>query len=110
MIKLKLGQILKHKTSDDNFIVEIIAEGGANLSGGWFTDKEIEEKFILPKEKWVPEYKEGYYYIDNDAIVNSTYNANNHLDLKRIDIGNCFQTEAEALIASDKIKELLKNL
>jgi hypothetical protein len=93
--------------------------------GGYFVgNEEVEAKFschsengaggncehvkVEEKEEW-PKEAEIYYYFNSILEIHPTVNSENS-DKSRINLGNCFRTEAEAKVASDKIRELLLSL
>lgn len=61
-------------------------------------------------ERWKPEINEQFWYLD--ACVQPTPTTNNdwRIDKTRIARGNCFRTEAEAQVAAEKVKALLRSL
>lgn len=62
-------------------------------------------------ERWKPEDREIYFSVD--TIFGETAcitNLNEHEDVLRYDIGNCFKTKEEAEKAQAKVKELLLSL
>ena len=60
------------------------------------------------EEVWKPKIDEGYYYIDSGLDVPLCNWLDDSMDDSLFNIGNCFQTEAEAQAMADKFKELLK--
>lgn len=78
-----------------------------------FDNKEIEisdESFeafkqqFLPKDKrWVPEYGEKYWYVNNVGNEDWRYYKNDVIDNFRINTGNCFKTREEAEKHQDKL-------
>lgn len=109
---LKVGQVL------GDYRVVSVGEEGAFLTDAknqisalwWYTNDEIQDKFNLPKEKWVPSEGEKYFWLNSclgieNYINNSTYDST--YDEKRIRIGNCFKTESEALVKAEEIKKVL---
>lgn len=59
--------------------------------------------------KFVPKKGEVYYFVtDNLRVLRTFYEEEYTFSEARINIGNCFETEAEAQIMADKFKALLK--
>lgn len=109
MISLKIGQVLEKRENGSVWVVNIIAEGGAMLSGMWHTNEEIEKYFVLPMEKFVPKQGENYW-VFGSLLKPFEIKYQGFLDQKNdIEIGNCFPNEAECQAMCDKIKELLAN-
>lgn len=54
------------------------------------------EKTKKPKKIWKPEYGDWYWYISSDGQVDNCEWVNDHIDLGRYAMGNCFRTEEEA--------------
>ena len=114
MIKLKLGQELKsRKDSSRICTVKICAEGGAMVevegwSSSWYTNQEIEDTFILPKEKFVPEENQKFYYFaGNGSIFSVFFTQKSSYNKESIEFGNCFQSERDCEQAIEKIKGML---
>jgi hypothetical protein len=63
---------------------------------------------VEEKGEEVSEDEGGYYYVSGNGDVFFSHIFNGVLHQKRLTFGNCFRTEAEALAARDKIKEILK--
>jgi hypothetical protein len=113
---IKVGDILKTKKQSWSQKVLAICGDVYGISyidkfddfGCWKTLKELEENFDLPKEKWEPtKFKQNYWFIDSwGKPANTVFTADS--DEKRVMFGNCFQTKAEAELARDKIREVLK--
>ena len=62
---------------------------------------------ITQPKRWKPENREEYWYIDfYQLTIEFTHNVTSR-DAERINIGNCWKTEAEAELMRDKIKNLL---
>lgn len=62
------------------------------------------EKAKRPKKIWKPEYGDWYWYISSDGQVDNYEWVNDHIDLGRYVMGNCFRTEEEATFAREKQK------
>lgn len=62
------------------------------------------EKTKRPKKIWKPEYGDWYWYISSDGQVDNCEWVNDHIDLGRYAMGNCFRTEEEAEFAREKQK------
>jgi len=60
------------------------------------------------EEVWKPKAWEEFYYIDAFFKVVKVSWSNSSAFNSLFNIGNCFQTEAEAQAMADKFKELLK--
>ena len=76
-----------------------------------YTIEELEEDFILPEEKWVPEDREVYWTIDFASlkdVYKTTFYGSFKSDKKRIAENNYFRTEQQAQTAYEKIKEVLR--
>ena len=76
-----------------------------------YTIEELEEDFILPEEKWVPEDRETYWTIDLTSLMGvykTLYILDDDKDQKRIAANNYFRTEQQAQTAYEKIKEVLR--
>lgn len=66
-------------------------------------------KLLVPW-KWVLEDNDEYWYItDIGDICHTFFNGFLMSDLKRVRVGNCFQTKEDAIIARDKIAKVLLN-
>lgn len=62
-------------------------------------------------ERWRPKALETYWYVGTMGDVHYDHGRSNSLaDEARFDFGNCFQTEAEALAARDKVRDLFLSL
>lgn len=62
-------------------------------------------------ERWKPKYNEIYYFVDSDMCVSREYwNDGSYMAESHYGNYNCFETEAEAKAAAEKVKELLKSL
>lgn len=76
-----------------------------------YTIQELEQYYTLPKQRFVPEDDNTYWYLSNDGRVFDTlYKDKNPNDINRLSLGNCFASKEEAESALVKIKELLNNL
>jgi len=60
------------------------------------------------EEVWKPKADEKFYYINSFEETVESYWVDNKSDNRVFNIGNCFQTEAEAQAMADKFKELLE--
>lgn len=116
---MKQGDILTHRNGHTRKILGICGEvyllskeGNKEEHFDGYTIKQIKNAgYIIPKEQWKPEKGEIYYYVDSILYIQNTiYYSDWSSDTARIESGNCFKTEAEAQIAADKIKDLLKGL
>ena len=59
---------------------------------------------------WKPENNEEYWYINEvGEICHTLFNGFLMPDLKRVRVGNCFQTKDDAITARDKIAKILLN-
>jgi hypothetical protein len=59
---------------------------------------------------WKPENNEEYWYINEvGEICHTLFNGFLMPDLKRVSVGNCFQTKDDAITARDKIAKILLN-
>lgn len=59
---------------------------------------------------WNPENNEEYWYINEvGEICHTLFNGFLMPDLKRVSVGNCFQTKDDAITARDKIAKILLN-
>ena len=77
----------------------------------WFTKKELEQAFILPKEKWLPENLEKYWYLNNyGETCIKIFDDHDFNDAKRIEDNNYFKSEKDAEEVLVKVKELLAKL
>ena len=66
-------------------------------------------KLLVPW-KWVLEDNDEYWYInDLGEICHTSYNGFFMTDLKRVRVGNCFQTKEDAITARDKMAKVLLN-
>jgi len=111
---IKQGDILKHKDGREKKVLGICGEAyllsyADNFKKGGliYTIQELEENFIIPKEKWKPEEDEEYYYINGHGEIGTFKWQDYQTDNRYYNFGNCFQSEAEAIQARDKIKKLL---
>lgn len=60
--------------------------------------------------RWKPENNEEYWYINEvGEICHTLFNGFLMPDLKRVSVGNCFQTKDDAITARDKIAKILLN-
>lgn len=74
-----------------------------------FVESSLPNGFILWEEikeptRWKPETGHDYYYVSGDAHVSEDGWSDLYTDRKRLEIGNCFQTEEEAKKAVEKLK------
>ena len=114
---LKKGQILKRKNGTaEQKILAVVDEcylmsclDDFTHANHFHTLKDIEDLFIIPKEKWVPEEGERFHYIDFDGVIESGVYVEGDDDII-ISFNNCFKTKEEAEQARDKVKELLGGL
>ena len=60
--------------------------------------------------KWMPKFKETFYFIDSVFVVNEKEWENSILDEVRREKGNCFQTREKAEIAAQLVKETVLDL
>jgi hypothetical protein len=60
--------------------------------------------------KWMPKFKETFYYVDSVFVVNEKEWENSILDEVRREKGNCFQTREKAEIAAQLVKETVLDL
>jgi len=60
------------------------------------------------EEVWKPKVGDAYYLINEFLSVDRYAWESDSIDNEHFNIGNCFQTEAEAQAMADKFKELLK--
>jgi hypothetical protein len=112
---IKVGDVLRHKRSDGKNKVLTICGDIYGLSsyndfsrfGYWNTKTQVEECFDLPKEKWRPDYDENYWFVNASIVADCELWKKYTVDFDRLKAGNCFKTEAEAIIARDKIREVL---
>ena len=76
-MNLKIGQELKYQNgSGSRWVLEVLTQsvllsgnGKKEISEGWYTFAEIEDLFIVPKEKWVPADGERYYLVYCDGEI-----------------------------------------
>ena len=61
------------------------------------------------EEVWKPKAGEAYYFTNVIGRTGSYCWHNESVDNDLYEVGNCFQTEAEAQAMADKFKELLKS-
>ena len=66
--------------------------------------KELNKHEEPKKGRWKPKYGERYYYLNGKNILKDS--RTNHNDEERYEIGNCFQTEEEAIDAVEQLKVL----
>jgi hypothetical protein len=62
------------------------------------------EKAKRPKKIWKPKCGEWYWFVRSDGEVNTCKWENDHIDLGRHAMGNCFRTKGEATFAREKQK------
>ena len=62
------------------------------------------EKAKKPKKIWKPKYGDWYWSIRTDGQVYNCKWENDHIDLGRYSMGNCFRTKEEAEFAREKQK------
>ena len=116
---IKVGDILKSKNGGSLVKIVFILEGTIigniysvyyqdNSEICWFSQNEMEDIFDFPKEKWRPEAYEEYWFVCSDGSLVCCVYSGEKLDQDKEKFGNCFQTKAEAEVARDKIREVLK--
>lgn len=111
---LKVGMVLEGKCIVD-FRVVSIGEDGAFLSSItsdgdclWFTNDEIQDKFNLPKERFLPSYAgEIYWYLDTRLVPDFDTYREEPIDRQRRLVGNMFSSKSEALAKAEEIKKVL---
>lgn len=60
--------------------------------------------------RWKPEHNEEYWYLnDVGKICHTLFNDFLMSNIKRVRVGNCFQTKDDAITARDKIAKVLLN-
>lgn len=79
------------------------------MSGGSFTEAELGRHHTLKKKKWQPELGEVYWFVSHFGDTAAQTFANDRFDKYRISIGNCFETQDEAMEELTKIKEAANN-
>lgn len=106
---LKVGQVL-----GDYRVVSVGEEGayfcdktGYRIPIEWFTNDEIQTKFNLPKERWLPKKGEVYWHLDGMFDVDSQTYENDTVDEELISKNNIFRSESEALSKAEEIKKVL---
>jgi hypothetical protein len=116
---IKVGDVLKSKCGESvikiAFILENTSIGNVYCVAypdldneiGWINQKEIEADYDITKEKWRPVEGEGYYYIDG-FYGNVCFYSHSDMNEGIVSFGNYFETKAEAILARDKIREVLK--
>ena len=113
---IKVGDILKTKKQSWSQKVLSICGDVYGISyidkfddfGCWKTLKELEENYDLPKEKWRPNYEQGYFSVDMGGDIIEMNFTGTVGDKERILFRNYFFTKQEAILARDKIREVLK--
>ena len=63
----------------------------------------------LEDVRWIPNFNEGYYFVNRRICIEKIYNVQSVLDKEMIEKGNCFKTVEAAQKVADKIKEIFKN-
>lgn len=96
---------LRHATEEEKQkLFDAMAKDGKR----WNAEaKQVED--IKPK-RWRAKKNEQYYTLDDYFEVCESEENNDHIDERRYKYGFYFQTEEQAEEASEKIKELLKQL
>ncbi len=61
-------------------------------------------------ERWQPAWQEQYWYLDFVGGISTGTWSGEDLDLQRWEVGNCFESSAQAAHASEHIHELWLNL
>ena len=61
-------------------------------------------------ERWKPEDREKFWFIDRDGNANFHMRTEWDSDNDKYDFGNCFQSKEEAEAAAEKVKALLLSL
>ena len=74
-------------------------EKNPNILTDWF--EEVNES-----NRWKPETRQNYYCVTSDGLVYNSIWADDSIDSRRFDIGNCFQTEEEAKRVAEYLKAL----
>lgn len=117
MIKLTKGQKLQEKNGKYLYTVMAVVDGatflqyGQNSTALWYSDQEIEDGFILPKERFTPKEGERYWYVETIGEVNFATFCGSYLgDILHQEVGNFFPDEASAKAVAVKVKELFKKL
>lgn len=117
-ISIKVGQVLKLKEENSNKKVRAILEDNALLSAeydhertsAWYSFKEIEEQFELPRGSWKPGNAENYYVpypsTKDMYITESWFDYPSDYDC--FERGLCFRTKEEAIAAAEKMLNSLK--
>ena len=59
-------------------------------------------------KKWVPKVGDHYYYIDSCMDISEFIWANDEIDKKHYESGNCFPTRKQAVSMMGKVKKLLR--
>lgn len=80
------------------------------------SDEALDEILELARSKrvkkvgrWVPKYRERYWYIASFGEVTEDKHDGQPADAGRISIGNCFRTSAEAKRALVKLRKIKLN-
>ena len=101
---LFIGGIRDFKTASKNDIKEF-----QKLLHKYGKEWSFKYKMLVPW-KWVLEDNDEYWYITEiGEICHTLFNGFLMSDLKRVRVGNCFQTKEDAIIARDKIAKVLLN-
>lgn len=122
--KLKVGMILNIKEGlsrggDSRKILAICdsiygmsCNDDFDLFFRFFSLKELQQEFILPEEKWVPEHGSTFFYVSSELKV-----CTEKCEVPRINfpvfsgrliaVGNCFPTEALAEKKAEEIRNIL---
>lgn len=107
---LQVGQIL------GEYRVVSVGEEGAFLTDAkneisalwWYTNDEIQAKFNLPKERFLPSQAgEIYWYLDTSLVPDFVTYREESIDRQRRLVGNMFSSEFEALAKAEEIKKVL---
>lgn len=118
-MNIKKGDILESKIGESKRKVLAVIDDVYLLSGlddfevthYWYTQTEIKRLFIIPKETWVLQHEDMYWYVNSmGSITDTIFYRGTITDMEHIKFGNCFKTREEAEVALSKIKELLKSL
>ena len=80
-----------------------------NKPSSWYTEEELlNDGWVFPKVVWKPEEDEDYWYIDETGSVCDDINGMFASDKGRMEIGNCYKTQAEAQEALKRVLQAYK--
>ena len=117
MNNIKIGDVLEHKNKDNGINIKIL-EVLQNIicykalngqSNYWDTKDYIQENYIIPEVKWVPEIGDAYYVADITTTNTSTWEiwSDDEIDNYRLKYNLVFKTSEEKTARTEEILKLI---